>query len=151
MSSSDPTNAAPVKPVGNVFVTVQTDVKERIKQSGSAVREAVISGMVQTEIRRRTDLLTKAIETRDRVGKSFDKIRPDNKFYTLSPSGGKVANETWSEGALKKRDEHANAMRQLDEQIDKAIEGDWSKLQQAVANAEKFLGGKPTGDQPEEA
>ncbi len=87
--------------------TIQEAVAEKIAQKGTNVAEIVVDKLVDIEIQRRVEIITKAIKKQDDSGKEFSKL---NKNDVVTYINGEP-NEAMSKNRF---DEIKKAKEQLD-------------------------------------
>ena len=85
--------------------------------------------MVQIEINKRVESLTKFVNSFNIFKKEGFKIKPDNVSY--DEKGAKVS-ETWSKGQLDKKKKFEEKIVKAEKAFDAAILGDFSKLDQVI-------------------
>ena len=111
-----------VQPVKNPeAIMLQNDVKEAIKgkQEIGAIREKVVTALVEEEVNHRADLLAKALAKRKAQAKELDKIRPDQCTFNQD---GSPANQHWSKSGLGERQKAEKTLAKIDKAINAAVQ-----------------------------
>jgi hypothetical protein len=107
-------------------VTLLSSISEKVKESNDAVREQVIENRVSKEINKRVEALDKALGARSAAQGDVRKLdRPDVKALD---SEGKIVSEAYSEERFKELKKAREKLEKIDKAIDKALNGDFSKL-----------------------
>lgn len=112
----------------NKAKSLLAEVAERVKGSNDLVQEAYISKLVTKEVEQRVDLLDKAMQKRFTCLSELNKVnRPDVETFDAD---GKLASGTYTKDRLKMIKEAKEALAKVENAIDKALAGDWSKVKE---------------------
>jgi hypothetical protein len=139
--------------------TLRERVEQAIAGSGDTVVARVVDSFVDTEVKRRADILTAAVNTHRQMKADLNKIKPDHKLVT---EDGTVVQEAYTPGKQKERAGHIEKMDKLDTAVATAVAshtGDakaqadaYQKLEEAIKKASskggdnKGKGGAAEGD-----
>src|SRR6185437_7617995 len=104
-------------------------VDQEIGNSGSTITDRVVSHFVDTEVKRRADLIVSGINLLRQAELDHRKIKPDQTMYDAE---GTVVHEGFSKGKLDEKKKHAERIEKIQKAIDQAIGGDLSKLDELV-------------------
>lgn len=112
--------------MADTAIDILSAVSETIKADAPAeVVSRVKSFFVEKEITKRTDALVGAFDKLTEARKAHTKIKADSVTYT---EDGAVAREEWSKAKLDEREKSSKAIRKLEDAIEAALSGDFSKL-----------------------
>jgi hypothetical protein len=112
-------------------VTVLAAVSERIGASGPAVRERVVSALVEREVVARVELLDKALAKRTETEKDLRKLKPDVENYDAD---GKLVSSSYSKAKADELKKARESLDKLEKALDKAlVDNDFSKLRELSA------------------
>ena len=101
-------------------------ISEKLKEKNFTIREKVVESCVNKEIDKRVETLNKALKTRATAHNEVRKLdKPDVKAFD---SEGKVISEVFSGERFKELKKAREKLEKIDTAIDKALEGDFSKL-----------------------
>lgn len=108
------------------FTDVLTDVSDTLKTSADgAVLKRVKDAFVERELVKRTDALVKAFDKLTAAKSDLKKIKPDNVLYD---EDGNVTQESYSKAKLDERGKAKKQVAKLEEAINAALAGDFSKV-----------------------
>jgi len=127
-----------------IAVALRSEVKDRVKDASTngTIREMVVDSLTEVEVNRRAKLLESALDKRDQLYKELNGIKPDQ---VQCDANGAVANEFWTKGQAKKRQQATEKLNKLDKAIDKAVtDADYDNLKKVL---DKLSGG---GDKKED-
>jgi hypothetical protein len=104
------------------------EVAQRVKGTNDIVQETYITKLVQKEVENRVDLLDKAMQKRFACLDALNKInRPDVEHCDRD---GKVIGGHYTKERSKAIKDAEEALGKVENAIDKALGGDWSKLKE---------------------
>jgi len=103
-------------------------VAERVKGAGDVIQERYIDTLVQKEISERVALLDKAMQKRFTCLSELNKVnRPDVETFDAD---GKLVTGTYTKERIKAIREAKEQLGKVENAIDKALGGDWSKVKE---------------------
>lgn len=115
-------NAEDAQPVKDPeAIKLQEDVRKAIKskQETGAIREKVVTALVEEEVSTRADLLTKALAKRKAQARELDKIKPDQCTFN---EDGSPAQQHWSKTKLGERQKAQKNLSKIDKAINAAVQ-----------------------------
>jgi Skp family chaperone for outer membrane proteins len=122
--------------------TLRARIEAVIETSGDNVVAKVVGAAVDTEIKRRADLLTAGVNAMRQLETDLRKIQPDHKMVNAD---GTVLSEGFTVGKQKELAAHKDKMARLDQAIttvlDKHDADSYSKLDQAIKKMSSKGGG----------
>lgn len=98
-------------------------VAEKITNSCPTITEKVIEILVDKELEKRTKVIITLIDKLEEVQKNGYKIKPIISYN----EDGSVATTTWTKELLKEKNDNTEKINKLQDTINKALEGDFSK------------------------
>lgn len=115
------------------FLSVKEEVADRLSKSGSLVAGKIIDKMVEDEIKRRTELVTRGFQLLTDLKEQFKKIKPDDIRYN-EDNLDKPATRAYSQKANAERVKIHKRIGNLESAIDKAIgeKSDYKKLEELL-------------------
>jgi hypothetical protein len=112
----------------NKAKSLLAEVANRVKGTNDIVQETYITKLVQKEVEQRVDLLDKAMQKRFTCLTELNKInRPDVETFDAD---GKLASGTYTKDRLKAIKDAKENLAKVENAIDKALAGDWSKVKE---------------------
>jgi hypothetical protein len=112
----------------NKAKSLLAEVANRVKGTNDIVQETYITKLVQKEVEQRVDLLDKAMQKRFACLTELNKVnRPDVETFGAD---GKLASSTYTKERLKAIKDAKEALAKIENAIDKALAGDWSKVKE---------------------
>jgi hypothetical protein len=129
------------------LVTLRERVEQAISGSGEIVVARVVDAFVETEIKRRADILTAGVNTMRQLEIDLRKIKPD--VVHVDENGAQVASH-YTVNKQKELQNHRQKMANLDGAISAVLEkpddaDSWNKLDQAIKKASSKGGGSDKG------
>ena len=122
--------AAPATPATkeNVAAGYIATIAAQVKERNPEVATRWVQTQVDKEIDARVGLLDKAMQARFTAMTDLQKInRADNVH---KDADGKVVFESWSDDRRKQVKEAKEKLAKIENAIQKAVEGDWSKVKE---------------------
>ncbi len=103
-----------------VAVEIKNEVRTKVnaEQNNGAIRNRVIHALSEIEIKRRQEILTKALAKRDEVAKELEKMHPDIKHYD---EDGQEAGKYFSAEKMKARKNLVKQLGKIDKAINRAV------------------------------
>lgn len=98
--------------------SIRAKVAEGLKNSGEAVAQGVADQLVEKELNRRKDLISKALVKLDDLEKEQKKFKPDNNIYGEDES---IVQEGWKKETLDARKKNQAKIDKLNKAIDDAL------------------------------
>ena len=119
-------------------------VGSNIKDSHSVVAERVIANLTEKEVQSRTDAFTAVLGKLEESRKAAKKIKPDSETYAVGEDGAPATKPTYSfsKAKLEELRKNAEEQKKLEEALNKALDGDFSKVKELAAK-----GGKPASSE----
>lgn len=120
------TNTTPNDKTVAAATTVLADVADRVKTSAPLVRANLVERLVNQELTSRVEKLDKALQQRTTLQRDFFKAnKPDTETYNAD---GSVASASYSKTRLEEVKKAREALEKMDNAIEKALTGDFQKL-----------------------
>lgn len=104
---------------------VLTEVTKNIDASPPIVREKLIAALTDREVAIRVDKLDKALAKRREMENDLRKIKPDVETFDAD---GKVTSQSYTKAKAEELKKAREQLAKLESAFDKAIEGDFGKL-----------------------
>jgi hypothetical protein len=116
--------------VVSVMSEVQKDIKSRIVELNSTVRDSYVNAEVQAKLASRVELVKKAIVEVATLQKEIVKIKPDQVLYDCD---GKVAQSLYSKELVEKRGKAYEKAEKIEKALSKAFDtADYTDLENLV-------------------
>lgn len=115
-------------------------VDGKIKESAPIVADRVQNALVEAELKVRQDAFLAVLGKLNETKAAAKRIKPDGKTFAVGPDGLPVAEPTltYSEAKIKELKQNTDEQKKLEDALNKALEGDFSKVKELAAK-----GGKP--------
>lgn len=123
--TSEPT--VPGSPMPPIAIQLRDAVKDLLKDLNGQgeVKNRVINQLVEAELVKRTDILSRAIAKREELSKAIEKIQPETT-YSLD---GKEVNRVYTKAKLDERNKAQAKLDKMDKAIEKAcIHADYDEV-----------------------
>lgn len=111
------------------YIEMLDGIKTKISNSASVVMDGVVDNFVKLEIEKRIATGTKAMEELKALDKQIKGLAPDQEFYD---GDGKVVQAHYTKAKSEELKKAKKRKKELDQALDLAYTGDFSKLNNLV-------------------
>ena len=105
-------------PTSATFSSITEKFADRLMKAGPVIAEKIVDALTDIELKRRTDLVTKAFELLTSLKEELGKIKPDRFDFD---EDGVMTKKSFSPETNSKRQKLKNRMRNLEGAIDQAV------------------------------
>lgn len=98
------------------------------RANAGAIQARVTDMLVEREVARRAEMITSALNKLESAQKDHQAIKPDIESFDIDDSGQETRTTQWSKAQLKKFKDSQARIAKIQEAIEKALDGDFSKI-----------------------
>ena len=112
-------------------------VNAKIATDSASVADRVIASLTEKEVAARADAFIIVLGKLNEAKNAAKKIKPDGEVFAIGEDGlpAEKPTLTFSKAKLEERKKNADEVKRLTDALDKALEGDFSKVKEVAGKA----------------